>query len=123
MVTGTVVDYQARPVAGAEVAIAENGGEWRTQLPDARLCAPVVRTDEQGSFAVQTNIEFLQDAFVVARKPGSALTWDMAPYDASSKASVRFRLVMEKPGAISGQVVDSHHEHRRRVLCASGWNI
>ncbi len=105
-VTGQVVDHRARPVAGAEVAVVENGLDWNTELQDARVCAPTVRTDDRGEFQVAARIGQLRNAFVVVRKPGLALAWDKAPLDAASAPDLRFHIVMEKPAGISGRVVD-----------------
>ena len=43
-ITGKVVDYQARPVANAEIAVVENGMEAETQIEDSVICGPIVRT-------------------------------------------------------------------------------
>jgi hypothetical protein len=93
-------------VAGAEVAVVENGLDWNTQLEDARVCAPTVKTDDRGEFQVAARIDQSRNAFIVARKPGLAMAWDKAPLDAASAPDLRFHLVMEKPAAISGRVVD-----------------
>ncbi|MEN6334056.1 MAG: hypothetical protein ABFE01_07320 [Phycisphaerales bacterium] len=36
-VTGRVVDFQARPVSDAEVAVVENSVDWRAELSGARV--------------------------------------------------------------------------------------
>jgi|GEM_PF-1070356 len=106
-VTGRVVDFQARPVADAEIAVVENGLDWRTQLQDARVCGPIARTDDQGLFEAEARVEFKREMFVVARKPGLAFAWDKAPMDVASAPQIEFHLVMEKPQSLSGVVVDS----------------
>ncbi|MBN1507115.1 MAG: carboxypeptidase regulatory-like domain-containing protein [Sedimentisphaerales bacterium] len=106
-VTGRVVDYQARPVSGAEVAVVENGVEWDTQLQDARVRGPIGHTDDQGLFEVEVDIQSMRNVFVVVRKPGLALAWNKAPLNASSAARIHFLLVMEKRAAIAGTVVDA----------------
>lgn len=110
MVTGKVVDDQARPVAEAHVVAVENGREWDTRLQKARVRSPIVQTDSRGLFEVKADVEASRNMFVVVRKPSLALAWDKAPLDASSASHIRFHLVMEKPGAISGMVVDSSGE-------------
>ncbi len=106
-ITGQVVDHRARPVAEAEVAVVENGLDWNTQLQDARVCAPIVRTDDRGEFKVAAQIDQSRNAFVVVRKPGLALAWDKAPMDAAGAPNLRFHVVLEKPARISGRVVDT----------------
>ncbi|MBP7052555.1 MAG: hypothetical protein KBE65_16200 [Phycisphaerae bacterium] len=106
-ITGRVVDYEARLVSEAEVAVIENGPDWDTQLQEARVCGPIGRTDGQGRFEVKADVESLRNVFVVIRKPGLAMAWDKAPTEAGSASDIRFHLVMEKPLAISGKVVDS----------------
>jgi len=97
----------ARPVQGAEVTVVENGRDSDTSLQEARQCAAIVHSDEQGRFEVTAEIASLRDVFVVARKPGLALAWDRAPHNAPSARHVHFHLVLERPGAISGAVVDT----------------
>ncbi|MBN1359267.1 MAG: carboxypeptidase regulatory-like domain-containing protein [Sedimentisphaerales bacterium] len=106
MVTGRVVDYLARPAVQAEVAVVENGQDTATELQCARICAPIGRTDAQGLFEVQAQIESMRNVFVVVRKAGLALAWDRAPLQASNADRVRFQLVMEQPASISGKVLD-----------------
>lgn len=106
-VSGRVVDYQARPVAGAEVAVVENSRDWRTELSEARVCGPIVRTDARGMFEVKAQVGSTRSMFVVARKPGLALAWDRAPLDAGSASRFDFHLVMEKPAMVSGKVMDA----------------
>ena len=54
-VSGQVVDSTARPVEGAEVAVYE---QYLVGLQDydARLAAPIVRTDAQGRFTLEADI-------------------------------------------------------------------
>ncbi|MBN2180507.1 MAG: carboxypeptidase regulatory-like domain-containing protein [Sedimentisphaerales bacterium] len=106
-VTGKVVDYLARPVADAQVAVIENGRETETQLQDARLCGSIRRTDDRGLFLVEADIENVRDVYVVASKPGLAMAWDRAPIMAENADKVHFNLVMEKPASLTGLVVDS----------------
>jgi hypothetical protein len=106
-VTGRIVDYEARPVGEAEVAVIENGPDWDTQLQEARVCGPIERTDGQGQFKVKADVKSLRNVFVVVRKPGLAMAWDKASIEAGSASHIRFHLVMERPATISGRVLDS----------------
>ena len=107
IVTGRVVDYLARPVANAEVAVVENSRDSETQLEDARVCGPIGRTDERGLFEINAEIENMRSVFVVVRKSDLALAWNKAPLMIESADTVNFNLVMEKPALFTGLIVDS----------------
>ena len=105
-VSGQVVDSTARPVEGAEVAVYE---QYLVGLQDydARLAAPIVRTDAQGRFTLEADISSQYGTFIVARRQGLALAWDGLNYGGNHKSKGHFLLVMEAPNEMVGQVVDS----------------
>jgi len=103
-VTGQVVDDQARPVEGAEVAVYQQ--KHRDREYTAELIAPIVTTDAQGRFVLQADVTRQWDTFIVARKPGLALAWDGLNYGGNTLGKGRFLLVLEKPCTLTGMVVD-----------------
>jgi len=103
-ISGRVVDYKARPVAGAEVAVYEAYSQ--DEDPYGRVTGPVVRTDKQGCFAVEADVTSQRDTYVVARKEGLALAWDGLNYSNNMKNRGCFLLVLERPAELTGVVVD-----------------
>jgi len=104
-IAGQVVDRQAHPVEGAEVAVYEQVWNDLREL-DAKLIAPIVKTDAEGRFQLQAHVAEQYDVFIVARKPGYALAWDGLNYSLNHKGKGSFLLVLEPPCALTGQVVD-----------------
>ena len=102
---GRVVDYLARPVAGAEVAVYEKKYQQNGEQL-GRIAGPVVRTDERGHFALEAEVTSQYGTFIVARKEGLALAWDGLNYSRTDKGRGRFLLVLERPCTIDGLVVD-----------------
>ncbi len=105
-VAGQVVDRQARPVKGAEVAVYQQfwigGHDW-----DTKLIAPIVTTDSSGRFQLQADVSRQWDTFIVARKEGLALAWDGLNYGRNTKGKGHFLLVLEPACVLAGQVVNS----------------
>ena len=103
-IEGRVVDYMARPVEGAEVAVHEkiyrNGEEF------AKTIAPIVKTDQQGCFELQADVSSQYGTFIVARKDGLALAWDGLNYSSNFKGKGHFLLVLERACTVTGIVVD-----------------
>ena len=105
-IEGMVVDYTARPVEGAEVAVYEQ--EYHNGEESAKMIAPIVRTDRQGCFALQADVSSQYGTFIVARKEGLALAWDWGDFNYSSnfRGKGHFLLVLEQACAVTGIVVD-----------------
>jgi len=103
-ITGQVVDYTARPVEGAEIAVIER--EYLYGEYSAKVVAPFVKTDKNGRFEVQADITDQYNTFIVARKAGLAYAWDGLNYSSNKKGKGNFLLVMEKARTLSGKVVD-----------------
>jgi protocatechuate 3,4-dioxygenase beta subunit len=103
-ISGRVVDYQAQPVADAEVAVYQK--EYLLREYTAQVIAPIVRTDQQGAFALRAQVTSQYNTFIVARKAGLAMAWDGLNYSSNTLAKGYFLLVMEKPHVMTGMVVD-----------------
>ncbi len=105
--TGRVVDYNARPLVGAEVAAYEkfndSSGQEYTKLLDQ-----VKKTDVYGHFVLNTDISSQRNAFIVARKKGMAVGWDVLNSGSSYNAKGNFLIILEKPGTLAGTVVDEN---------------
>lgn len=108
---GTVVDDGSRPVAGAEVAAYKKQWDYRIGYDYAELLGPVIKTDNDGWFmmSVQRGSEFnyQYNTFIVARKEGLAYAWDGLNYGLNEKAEGNFNLILEKPGVLSGKLVET----------------
>ncbi len=97
-ITGTVVDYLARPVQGAEVALHEKTGRHTAEMRDQ-----IRTTDRDGRFAftADVSLSLLRVYVVVARKDGFALGWDILERIDDNV------IVLEPPCSIGGIVVDA----------------
>jgi protocatechuate 3,4-dioxygenase beta subunit len=100
-VSGRIVDYLARPVAGAEVAIYEDVYELSVDRHVARLRDEVRRTDTNGRFSFTADVAPSYQVYLVARKEGLALGWDCPVFTDNNV------LVLERPCVLGGIVVDS----------------
>jgi hypothetical protein len=104
---GRAVDSSARSVAEAEVAayvkawVCYNGPEY------AELLGPIAKTDADGRFALNVRIHSQYDTFIVARKHGLAYAWDGLNYSSNERAEGDFTLILEKPGVLSGRLIES----------------
>ncbi|MCX5643955.1 MAG: carboxypeptidase-like regulatory domain-containing protein [Phycisphaerae bacterium] len=104
-ITGQVMDSKARPVEGAEVVACEQC-RIRGLDQDAKIVSPVVTTDAQGRFAFEADVTTQRDACVVARKPGSAYTWEWINNSLGTLGKKHLSLVMEPACTLTGQVID-----------------
>lgn len=103
-IEGQVVDYMARPVEGAEIAIIDSNyydGEHYT-----KVIAPFVKTNKNGQFEVQADVISQYDTYIIARKAGLAYAWDGLNYSINKKGKGIFLLVLEKANTLTGKVVD-----------------
>jgi hypothetical protein len=108
---GRVVDGNAQPVEGAEVAAYKKQWDYYIGYDYAELLGPVIKTDTDGRFLmnVQRGSEFnyQYNIFIVARKKGLAYAWDGLNYGLNEKAEGNFNLILEKPGVITGKLVET----------------
>jgi len=100
-VSGRIVDYLARPVEGAQVAIYEETHDFSTGKDLARLRDEITRTDASGRFVFRADIAPSYRVFIVARKEGLALGWDVLMQSADNV------IVLEKPCVLGVVVVDA----------------
>lgn len=103
-IEGQVVDYMAKPVAGAEVVVYEQ--VYRNGEQSPYMIAPMIKTDRQGRFSLQADVSSQYGTFIVARKEGLALAWDGLNYSRNTKGKEHFLLVLEKACTVTGIVVD-----------------
>jgi len=104
LIEGQVVDYMAKPVEGAAVAVFEK--IYRNNEESPKMIAPIVKTDRQGHFALKADMPTQYTTFIVTRKEGLALAWDGLNYSSNFKGKGHFLLVMEKACTVTGIVVD-----------------
>ena len=103
--TGRVVDSKARPVGGAEVAVYEQFYDYSVYEVYAKLLDRIKKTDANGHFVLNANIRSWYKVFVVARKEGLALGWDVLTQGVRDRADSNF-IVLEEPCVLAGIVVD-----------------
>ncbi|MCJ7675821.1 MAG: carboxypeptidase regulatory-like domain-containing protein [Sedimentisphaerales bacterium] len=102
---GKVVDCNARPVEGAEVAIYEKLYDYSMGQEYAQLLDQIKRTDANGSFVLNATIGSRYGVYVVARKQGLALGWDVLTQGARDKDDSTV-IILERPCISAGIVVD-----------------
>jgi hypothetical protein len=108
---GRVVDSNAHPIPGAEVAaykkqwICYNGPYY------AELLGPTVKTNGEGRFMMKVQAgpewNYQYNIFIVARKAGLAYAWDGLNYSTNERAEGDFNLILEKPGVLSGRLLET----------------
>ncbi|MBN2588606.1 MAG: hypothetical protein JXA96_01995, partial [Sedimentisphaerales bacterium] len=107
-ITGQVVDYMARPVENAEVAIIEV--ERINNEYTYKTIAPFVKTNKDGLFEVQADVFSQRNTYAVARKNGLAYAWDGLNYSSNTLGKGKFLLVLEKANTLTGKVVNYNGE-------------
>jgi len=100
-VSGRVVDYRARPVAGAEIALCEKVHDFSIGRDVARLRDEIVKTDPEGRFVFAADVTPSYRVCIVARKQGLTLGWDTLRHTDGNI------IVLEKPCVLAGKVVDA----------------
>ena len=104
LVTGLVVDGQARPIAGVEVVAYEQ--EYRDGERIAKVVHPAMKTDQAGTFEMRLATDNQRGTLVVVRKPGMALAWDILNDYRCTKSQVHLPFVLQKPCTLTGTVVN-----------------
>jgi hypothetical protein len=108
---GRVVDSYAHPVPSAEVAAYKK--QWICYIgPDyAEMLGPIIKTDGEGQFMMKVQAgpewNYQYNIFIVARKAGLAYAWDGLNYSLNEKAEGDFNLILEKPGILSGRLLET----------------
>jgi len=103
--TGRVVDSKARPVVDAEVAAYERFYDYSIGEAYAKLLDQIKKTDANGHFVLNANICSWYKVFVVARKEGLALGWDVLTQGVRDRADNNY-IILEKPCVLAGVVAD-----------------
>lgn len=106
-ITGKVVDYQAKPVEGAEVAIYEEFFNFSTSQDYSRLLDKIKKTDANGTFVLNANIQSWYRVFIVTRKEGLALGWDVLTQGVRERSDNHY-IILEKSCILAGVVVDEN---------------
>jgi len=100
-ISGRIVDYLARPVEGADVAIYEEVYDPSTDRHVARLRDEIRRTDANGRFIFSADVTPSYQVYLVARKKGLALGWDCPVFTDDNV------IVLERACVLGGIVVDT----------------
>lgn len=102
--SGRIVDFNAKPVVGAEGVVYEE--VFHDDKNVAKVMTSIIKTDRQGCFVINDNINTRAYTYIVARKPGLAMAWDKVNRYGITKGKGRIILMLDKPGKLSGIVVD-----------------
>lgn len=102
-ITGRVVDYLARPVAEAEVALFEGVYDYALTDETGVLRDEIRRTDDEGRFVLRADVTFsaIRTYLIVVRQEGYALGWDRL-----GRADDNV-IVLEKPSVLAGVLLDA----------------
>ncbi len=106
--TVKVVDYNARPLADAEVAVYERLYNYSSREEYAKLLGRIKKTDVEGCCVLNADIGSQHDVFIVARKKELALGWDILNSGSSYNAGGNIVIILEKPGTLAGTLVDGN---------------
>ncbi len=101
-----VIDFNARPLAGAEVAAYEKLYDYSSRQEYTKLLDQVKKTDANGYFVLNAEISSQRNVFIVARKKGLAVGWDVLNYSRSDEPQGNFNIILEPPCVLAGVVVD-----------------
>ncbi len=103
-ITGQVVDYMARPVKDAEIAVYQELYNYDTRQEYAKDIYQLKNTDANGCFAIDVHVlPIIKPVFIVARKEGLALGWDIFLPSECYKDKI---IILEKPFILEGSLVD-----------------
>jgi protocatechuate 3,4-dioxygenase beta subunit len=101
-----VMDSKAEPVVGAEVAVYEEFYDYSGGEDYAKVLDKIKKTDANGYCVLNANICSRYNVFIVARKKGLALGWDVLDYSRSDESQGNFNIILESPCVLAGVVVD-----------------
>ena len=106
--TVKVVDSNAKPVAGGEVAICEKFYDFQTSQEYSKQLTSNLRTNADGRCELTVDVCDLRSVFVVVRKEGLAIGWDCFNNTSFENARADFKIVLEQPCTLSGKIVDQN---------------
>ena len=104
--TGRVIDSNARPLAGAEVAAYEKFYNYSNGQEYTKVLGQIKKTDANGYFVLNADISSQRNVFIVARKKKLAVGWDVLNYSRSDESQGNFNIILESPCVLAGVVVD-----------------
>jgi len=104
-ITGRIIDSMARPVERAEVAVYEQFDDYSTGQDYAKLLDEIKKTDSNGNFVLNADINLWYQVFIVARKEGFALGWDVMASSVGERSENKY-IILEKSCSLAGMVVD-----------------
>jgi protocatechuate 3,4-dioxygenase beta subunit len=96
--TVRVVDYMARPVAGAEVAACEKVYDYSAGRIRTELLGEIKKTNPEGLVVMDIAFDKRRDVYIIARKAGLALGWD--------RFEPEINIILGRPFVLAGTVVD-----------------
>jgi len=103
---GRVIDSNARPLAGAEVAAYEKFYNYSNGQEYTKVLGQIKKNDANGYFVLNADISSQRNVFIVARKKGLAVGWDVLNYSRSDEPQGNFNIILESPCVLAGVVVD-----------------
>ncbi len=103
-----VLDSNARPLADAEVALYEKLYNYSSGEEYTKLLGQIKKTDMEGCCVLNAKISSQRNrnVFIVVRKKGLAVGWDVLNYSRSDEPQGNFNIILESPCVLAGIVVD-----------------
>ena len=104
--TGRIVDSDAQPVVGAEIAAYEKLYDYSIGEEYTKMLDRIRKTDSNGQFTFDADISTQYNVHIIAWKKGLALGWDIFNPGIGFKTKANLLIILEKPCLLDGTVVD-----------------